>query len=105
MLVWPFSFFNYLAVEMVRPFEHSLPWFAFALHGSLVAVSSLTTLCVPFFLFLTLVNNNDPLLTRVMLSIVHMLWWSLVITIVGSVLCVLFAGVPALVLDLVLKLF
>jgi hypothetical protein len=104
LLFWPLSFFNYIAEGLVAPIENSVPWFAFALRTSLVIVSGATTLVMPFFLFLTLVNSSDPMHTRVALSLLHAVWWSLVISIVGSVLLVLFTGAPALILDFVLFL-
>jgi hypothetical protein len=58
---------------------------------------------LPFFIFLTLVNNtSDPPFVRVALSLLHSFWWSLVISLVGSVLLFFLLALPALFLDVVL---
>jgi hypothetical protein len=104
LLVWPFSLFNaFLARVLILPVERVLPWFGFALRNSLFLVSAVTTAFTPLFVFLTFINNaNDRLSVRVAFALVHALWWSLVIVLVGGAFLMVAFGVPALVADLVL---
>ncbi len=106
LLVWPFSLFNaFLARELLLPVERVLPWFGFALRNSLFVVSAVTTAVTPLFLFLTVINNtSDRLSVRLAVALIHAIWWSLVICLVGSAFLMLALGVPALVVDLALRL-
>ncbi len=102
MLVWPFSFFSYLAQRLLLPVEHVLPWFGFAMRGSILLISGVTTVLTPFFLFLTVVNNTeDSLAVRVIVSLIHAVWWSLVLCIVGFAFLLVAVGLPALLIDIV----
>ena len=106
LLVWPFSLFNaFVARELLVPVERVLPWFGFALRNSMLLVSGVTTAVTPLFVFLTVINNtSDPLSVRLVVALIHSIWWSLVICLVGSAFLMLALGAPAIVVDLGLML-
>lgn len=102
--VWPFSVFQVFLKENLK-FLDFLPWTAFVLRSSLLVASAVAAALTPIFLFLTIINMNssDSLRVRVALSLLHALWWSLLITLLGSVACVALFTPPALLADVALK--
>ena len=78
-----------------------MPWFSFVLRSGLLLISGTVTMLTPFFLFLTIINNaSDALHVRIAVSLIHAIWWGLLLCFVGSFVLLVFGGIPALLVDL-----
>lgn len=72
---------------------------------SLLIVSFVVSISIPLFWFLTYINQNptDTTLMKTLNSLVHSVWWSLILSVVGSMFLFFLFGFPAIVVDLYLQ--
>ena len=102
-LFWPFSFFNYVVERYVNQLDLVVPWFSMTLRWSLLLISAAVTFLTPFFWFVTIINNTDAFHVRVAVSVIHSIWWSLLLSFVGTGVFMVLLGAPALTFDVYVR--